>query len=319
MFQDYINTLRALQQEDLEQSGCMFLALKTIISKPASYFINQDKSKDVLVFDPTFVLKQKELTSSGRKLSVGELQIKSLFNMVSHEDESGDEEKIRTAIRSAILLQCLKFTKYLDGDVHDDLFLWLLYHFQYTIMYSVLSIYKVDSEVRNDVPLAMIGSGIYDDMILMNHSCCANTTRFFQDGSAILVTKRSVSKGEEISLNYGIHHNNMPMDKRKLSLKKSYKFDCTCEACQRNFPTLNVQDKEIKARPLSKKLDRLLNNYKQSYSNGRLVDAKNFCVKYLQALATSGVSYPHKSYEIGAIALNSCWWGIISANQMNNS
>ena len=318
MFQDYVNTSRATQQEDLEQSGCMFLALRTIISKPASYFVNEDASKDVLTIDPTFVL-HKEEPSSARRLSAGELQIKSLFNMVSHEKDSSPEEKLRTAIRSSILLQCLKFTKYLDSDEHDDLFLWLLYHFQYTIMYSVISIYMVDSEIKNDAPLSMIGSGIYDDMILMNHSCCANTSRFFQDGSVILVTKRSVLKGQEISLNYGIHHNNMTLDKRKLNLAKTYKFDCQCDACKEDYPTLNLQMNEIKSRHLSKKLDRLLSQYKQSYSNGRLVDAKNFCVKYLQTLSTSCVSYPHKCYEIGAIALNSCWWGIISANQMINS
>ena len=68
---------------------------------------------------------------------------------------------------------------------------------------------------------------------------------------------------------------------------------------------------------LGKKLDKLLNQYQQSFADGRLLDAKNACNKYLKTLSSSGVKYPHANYEIGAIALNSCWWGIISANQIN--
>ena len=70
---------------------------------------------------------------------------------------------------------------------------------------------------------------------------------------------------------------------------------------------------------LGKKLDKLLKQYQQSFADGRLLDAKNACNKYLKTLSSSGVKYPHANYEIGAIALNSCWWGIISANQINLS
>ena len=71
------------------------------------------------------------------------------------------------------------------------------------------------------------------------------------------------------------------------------------------------------AKSLGKKLDKFLNGYKRAFADGRLVDASTACIKYLRALSNSSVKYPHRNYEIGAIALNSCWWGIISANQMN--
>ena len=37
---------------------------------------------------------------------------------------------------------------------------------------------------------------------------------YFQGGQMILVAKRGIKKGEEITNNYGIHHNNMPLSFR---------------------------------------------------------------------------------------------------------
>ena len=161
------------------------------------------------------------------------------------------------------------------------------------------------------------------------------------------MSKRDIPRGEEVSLSYGIHHNNMTKDKRLVALKSGYKFDCTCEACKNDFPTLNNLDKSLThgeivwfprfdllmfniriirtglvltgGKSLGKKLDKLLNQYQQSFTDGRLLDAKNACNKYLKTLSSCGVKYPHANYEVGAIALNSCWWQIISANQINLS
>ena len=123
-------------------------------------------------------------------------------------------------------------------------------------------------------------------------------------------------QGEEVSLTYGIHHHNLSRDKRLTSLKSGYKFDCVCQACKEDYPLLNSLSKSLGPGNLSKKLDKLLNQYKQAFADGRLVDARTACNKYLKTLSNTGVKYPHANYEIGAIALNSCWWGIISANQM---
>ena len=136
------------------------------------------------------------------------------------------------------------------------------------------------------------------------------------DGIAILVAKRSIKKNEEININYGIHHNNIPKDNRKELLRNKYKFGCQCEACENNYPTIQNCGSKIEPKSLNKKLDKILGQYRQSFANGRLEDAKMSCVKYLRTLESSKVSYPHRNYEIGAIALNSCWWSLIAQNQM---
>ena len=312
VLQDYFNTVRKYKEE-MEQSGSLFLALKAVVRQPSTFFLDEDRSKKILAPEPTFVM------DSNTQLTPEELQLKSLYNMVSHEPDCSPEERLKTAIRSTILLHCLKHTKYLETSAENELkVLWLLYHLQFTIMHSVLLIYQVDGDLSSEIPLRVVGSGIYDKMILMNHSCAANTTRFYQDGSALLVTKRDVKQGEEVSLNYGIHHHNMTKEKRQVALKTGYKFECQCQACTNNFPLLPNLSKVLDSKSLGKKLDKLLNQYKHAFADGRLVDAKNSCTKYLRTLCNSGVKYPHKNHEIGAIALNSCWWGIISANQMIN-
>ena len=45
--------------------------------------------------------------------------------------------------------------------------------------------------------------------------------------------------------------------------------------------------------------------------------AKRHCQNYLQKLHTAGVKFPHKTYDIGAIALNSCWWALIADHNSN--
>ena len=48
-----------------------------------------------------------------------------------------------------------------------------------------------------------------------------------------------------------------------------------------------------------------------------LRQAKRHCQNYLQKLHTAGVAFPHKTYDIGAIALNSCWWALIADHNSN--
>ena len=82
--------------------------------------------------------------------------------------------------RSAVLVKCMRSTGYL-GPEHSDLdFVTLLYWLQLAMTHNVLLVYRVDGPLDANVPLTVIGSAIYEDITLMNHSCAANTTRFYQ-------------------------------------------------------------------------------------------------------------------------------------------
>jgi hypothetical protein len=104
--------------------------------------------------------------------------------METHSEDLPIEERIRIAIRCVVLLRCLKESNYFKNcilDPEQELhFLKLLFHFQFSIAHSVLQIYRVEGDVSGDIPLTALGSGIFDDLILLNHSCASNTTRFYQ-------------------------------------------------------------------------------------------------------------------------------------------
>ena len=53
--------------------------------------------------------------------------------------------------------------------------------------HNVLLVYRVDGPLDANVPLTVIGSAIYEDITLMNHSCAANTTRFYQASSILQI------------------------------------------------------------------------------------------------------------------------------------
>lgn len=181
LYQNYVNELEKQSEEEI-QCASLFLAYKTITSLPASFYLSEKCLSSILVKDPLYVL-QKNYDKSEKNLSKIETQVKSLYNMETHIDDTPIDERVRIAIRSVILVRCLKETKYLDPNCtpKEELhFLGLLFHFQFSIAYSVLQIYRVDGNVSGDIPLTALGSGIFDDLILFNHSCASNTTRFYQ-------------------------------------------------------------------------------------------------------------------------------------------
>ena len=54
----------------------------------------------------------------------------------------------------------------------------------------------------------------------------------------LLVAKRSIKAGEEVTDNYGIHHLSYPLEERQEKLHKGFKFCCWCESCQKDFPRM---------------------------------------------------------------------------------
>ena len=49
---------------------------------------------------------------------------------------------------------------------------------------------------------------------------------------------------------------------------------------------------------------------------GCLEEALERCKDYVNKLESNEVKYPHRNYEIGTVAMNSCWWGIIARQNL---
>ena len=84
-----------------------------------------------------------------------------------------------------------------------------------------------------------VGTAIFPTLLLLNHSCETNTLRLNINGNQVLlVAKRSIKAGEEVTDNYGIHHLSYALEERQEKLHKGFKFCCWCEACQKDFPRM---------------------------------------------------------------------------------
>jgi len=290
--------------------------MKAISKMPWTFYCDNVRSETFMKTDPTFGIE-----SNKDNLSLDEAKILHLFNLVHHEEHVESEERIKTAIRAIILLESMKQSGYFKGVTflpddalteHELIIGVLLYKLQLGITHNVHLIYRLSGDMSGGIPLVQTGSAVYHNCVLFNHSCAPNTTRFFQGGQMVLVAKRSIQKGEEVYNNYGVHHHNLPLARRQATLQNGYKFKCDCDGCQGDFPKLNLVESAIPSKKVSKEMDILIARYQKLFSEGCLEQALDICSDYIFKLEKAEVKYPHRSYEIGSIAMNSCWWGIIA-------
>lgn len=61
--------------------------------------------------------------------------------------------------------------------------------------------------------------------------------RYFKNNSVHVVSIRNLKAGERLSENYGPLYSQNSREERQKKLRNFYWFDCSCEACEQNWPT----------------------------------------------------------------------------------
>ena len=80
----------------------------------------------------------------------------------------------------------------------------------------------------------VVGVAIYPRMSLFNNCCDVNTVKYQQGKQEVLVAKRDIAEGEEISDFYGEHF----FQSDKWSRKAALGFPCACRACREGWSLL---------------------------------------------------------------------------------
>ncbi|XP_034158088.1 N-lysine methyltransferase SMYD2-B [Pangasianodon hypophthalmus] len=81
-----------------------------------------------------------------------------------------------------------------------------------------------------DEELSHIGSAVFPDVALMNHSCCPNVIVTYRGTSAEVRAVKDISPGEEIYTSYiDLLY---PTEDRMERLRDSYYFTCDCKECK---------------------------------------------------------------------------------------
>ncbi|XP_023327551.1 N-lysine methyltransferase SMYD2 [Eurytemora carolleeae] len=156
--------------------------------------------------------------------------------------------------------------------------------------------------------LTEIGSAVFPTLLLLNHSCEPNTIRISGFGNqVVMVAKRKIKKGQEITDNYGIHHLSLPFEERQECLKRGFSFSCCCEACAKDYPRMKSLRSQL-PESVEDKFDIMRDDLKDKFKKGDHNACFRMSKEMIQLLEKNNVVYPHRSYEQAALCLTSCLW-----------
>jgi len=111
-----------------------------------------------------------------------------------------------------------------------------------------------------------IGTGIYIESSVFDHSCLPNAAPVFNGISLDIRAIKNIPAGQSIRINYVDLKANK--DKRQTQLRRQYYFDCKCEKCE-SISDANIDFSLVKR--LDVELDELIangNDWHQAYSIG---------------------------------------------------
>ncbi|KAM9779555.1 N-lysine methyltransferase SMYD2-B-like isoform 1-T1 [Syngnathus typhle] len=150
---------------------------------------------------------QRERSASERILLVGDLQ--------SHVEDTDKEKGDKIQADAAGLHRF--YSKHLDFPDSKELL-------------SLFSQVSCNGFTIEDEELSQVGTAIYPDVALLNHSCVPNAIVTFKGRDAEVRAVRDMKAGDEVLISYiDLLY---PTDDRNERLRESYYFTCDCEECR---------------------------------------------------------------------------------------
>ncbi|CAJ1078026.1 N-lysine methyltransferase SMYD2-B [Xyrichtys novacula] len=150
---------------------------------------------------------QKERSASEKILLIEDIQ--------SHEEDVDNEKREMTELDVAGLHRY--FSKHLDLPDHKDLL-------------TVFSQVACNGFTIEDDELSHMGTAIYPDVALINHSCLPSVIVTYNGTSAEIRAVKDMKPGDEVLISYiDLLY---PTDDRNNRLRESYYFTCECQECK---------------------------------------------------------------------------------------
>ncbi|XP_012257200.2 SET and MYND domain-containing protein 4 [Athalia rosae] len=215
-----------------------FLALKAVRQKSLSELLNL---KDSLKTGETMKPWKSE-------------NYQALHGLVTHEDERMPDDLFHRAYMAGWLLRLLKRSSYFPEEINspdiaeaqlspEEIFVaGLILH---NIQLLQFNAHEISELIRPKGAVTLdrsksifIGGGVYPSVALLNHSCNPSVIRYFIGTTMVVHALMMIRPGEEVSENYGPIFTVTPQNERKRKLRLQYWFDCSCKACEGNWPLL---------------------------------------------------------------------------------
>ena len=182
----------------------------------------------------------------------GQDSLRRLFNLqAGHKSDS--QYNITKAVYSYYLLSILKRLKYFSDNSLDSLdtehliIARFLDHFLRIADDNCHEICQLDRPAvvagksfdelfeGEDSVIRVVGVAIYPRISLFNNSCDVNTFKYHLGNQEVMVARRDIRAGEEITDFYGEYF----FQTSKLLRRRNLAFNCGCVACRENWPLLD--------------------------------------------------------------------------------
>ncbi|KAJ9592588.1 hypothetical protein L9F63_015726, partial [Diploptera punctata] len=174
----------------------------------------------------------------------------SVYNLVTHADKRPAQDFLHRTLMSLFLLRCLQdanffnknsSTKELD---EDEVYIGslLLRHLQ-LLQFNAHEIFETFLEAPNKFrgsKTIYLAVGIYPTVAMFNHDCHPALARYFVGKNIVLQALRPLEPGDTVAENYGPVFIKRPLNVRQKTLTSRYWFQCSCKACQENWPTYDT-------------------------------------------------------------------------------
>lgn len=165
---------------------------------------------------------QKERCASERILLLDEMQ--------SHVEDEDNEKREMNEADVAGLFRF--YSKHLELPDHKDLL-------------TIFSQVACNGFTIEDDELSHMGTAVYPDVALINHSCLPTVIVTFNGTSADVRAVRNMKPGDEVLISYiDLLY---PTDDRNNRLRESYYFTCECQECK----SKSMDKKKLKVRKRS--------------------------------------------------------------------
>jgi len=180
----------------------------------------------------------------------------SMFSLVTHQDRIQSGRLWSFLISAVCHIKALQITGYFGAKkfktpptlTEDELYIGgllvqvfeLMQFNTHAITESTDREHLDDIDVKKDFEnkTRVIGDGLYPTYSLVNHSCDGNTYKYFDGSTIVVVASKNICEGEEVTNNYFPHVQLIPRPQRRAWLGQHYWFDCQCEACVNDQPSL---------------------------------------------------------------------------------
>jgi len=250
----------------------------------------------------------------------------NLYNLLTHSRKASEADHLAYSTSACLLLYYLKISNYFgssasrdsDRELNDSEILIgrLLYHILEVNQYNTQEIYQATAwHQEKGVSTTSIGCAINPTLALFNHSCSPNTVTANIGPNTLMVATENIKKGQELTSSYGYQFHDKLIKTRKVQMKERFKFDCKCDACERQWPMYEFMTKSTAKPGVTAKA---LHHIKKMYSTISKLSAADFSAGHYDRIHTMWANYynelnltlekPNKGYVRLSCTLRDVLW-----------